>query len=363
MHPATSFVIRIIVLTSALGALSLEAQSSSQPTVQIVNSASYAPGMPGGGVGLLLQGQTQPSIGVVNSASYAGGMPTGGALATLFVTGASSSQVPGPKPGVYQPSPSVPLPTSLQGWQVLVNGAYAPILAVVIPEPPATTVQINIQVPLERNATIGEINIGAGGPLSLCNGYYPTGTVIVFPLSAPLGNAGIGGFFQDANGYLTAQHASDHSPVTLQNPAHAAEQIIAFADDFFSVWPPPPLGVPIPLNVTYGAIPGTGPDGELVNQYEALYLQKYVANPLCPNPESPCIYGYTTTPYVPIDAELLAPGMIGVEEIVFHVPANQQPGDWALFFNTGSCSDGRGAPCPGQPPGSNSSPYALLPVR
>lgn len=67
-------------------------------------------------------------------------------------------------------------------------------------------------------------------------------------------------------------------------------------------------------------------------------------------------------PAVPIDAELLAPGMIGVEEIIFHVPANQQPGNWPLFFNTGSCPDGRGSPCAGSPPGSNSSPYAMLQV-
>jgi hypothetical protein len=57
----------------------------------------------------------------------------------------------------------------------------------------------------------------------------------------------------------------------------------------------------------------------------------------------------------------LAPGMIGVEQINFVVPANQAPGDWALFVNIGSCPDGRGNKC--HPQGASSSPYVKLPVR
>jgi hypothetical protein len=142
----------------------------------------------------------------------------------------------------------------------------------------------------------------------------------------------------------------------MQNHAHPGEQIIAFGDDFFSTWPPPPMGVPVPEQPVYSPFPNLGSIfvsnliEDTVTPYQALYLQKYVGSE-CIEGQTVCFYSYTTIPAVPIDAELLAPGMIGVEEIIFHVPANQQPGNWPLFFNTGSC-----------PPGSNSSPSAMLQV-
>jgi hypothetical protein len=51
--------------------------------------------------------------------------------------------------------------------------------------------------------------------------------------------------------------------------------------------------------------------------------------------------------------------MIGVEQINFTVPLSQAPGDWALFFNFGSCPDGSGH-C--DKIGISTS-YAKLPVR
>jgi hypothetical protein len=69
---------------------------------------------------------------------------------------------------------------------------------------------------------------------------------------------------------------------------------------------------------------------------------------------------WTNTPALEIKFAGLAPGRIGVELITFVVPADKQPGDWALFFNLGSCPDGRGAACL---PFGQSSPYVKLPVR
>lgn len=210
----------------------------------------------------LLQAQPgQLQLTIVNSASFQPGMPHGGSLATIFIT-------PGPtgwpaKPGIY--ASSTPLAPALQNFQVLVNGAVAPILAVVVPSDPTASAQINIQVPLERNATLGDImffngtcnaNIGTGGCGPSPGGYLIVGSATL----SPLPNAGLGGFFQDANGFLVAEHASDYSAVTLENPAHAGEQIIAFADDFFPVWPSPPIGVSAPS--AYSADPD--PPQELV---------------------------------------------------------------------------------------------------
>jgi uncharacterized protein (TIGR03437 family) len=313
-----------------------------------------------------LRGQStppQPIIQIMNAASHAPGMPGGGALATVLVTLPSADYLPGGlQPGLYLPDPPTPFPPSLQGWSVLVNGAVAPIQRVQVFGFDQPVVWINIQVPLERNATLGSLNIGGAG-----GGPIPPGTAIAdynasYIASASMADIpGTGGFFKDANGYINAWHASDGSWVTPDNPAHAGEQIIALADDFFSVWPPPPIGVPVAEQQTY--FPGVL-TGEAVKPYQALYLQKYVQS--CTSTAPPglpaCGGDYTTTPAVPIDQETLAPGMIGVEEIIFHIPANQQPGDWALFFNDGSCPDGRGSPCSGQSY-SVSSPYALVPVR
>jgi hypothetical protein len=70
----------------------------------------------------------QPQIqSVVSAASFQPGLPAGGALATLFVSGTIGA------PGTYIAPPGEPLPMSLAGFDISINEAYAPILAVVVP--------------------------------------------------------------------------------------------------------------------------------------------------------------------------------------------------------------------------------------
>jgi len=287
---------------------------------------------------------------VVNSASFEAGLPRGGALATLFCT-LQFIGYPGPDPGVYLASPTSALPYQLGGLQVFVNNAPAPILSVVVPsQASAQPAQVNFQVPVERGS-----NWSSDSALPTAN----SGTLTVFecdasgkcfatggPLS-PLPQAGRGGFFSDGNGFAIAQHASDYSLVTTQNPAHAGETIIVYADDFFGVWPTPPMGIPVPPQFTYQYTQAVTSELQLCCN---LYLQTYTT-------------GYTTTPAVKTLYLGLAPNMIGVEQINFVVPTNQQPGDWALFFNFGSCPATGGSGCGpigGKP--DNSSPV-LVPVR
>ena len=157
-----------------------------------------------------------------------------------------------------------------------------------------------------------------------------------------------GGFFADANGYTIAQHATDYSLVTPENPARPGETIIAYATDFFDVWPPPPVGLPAPLQPLSQILPA------LFTRRSpgCLFLQDY--------PRLFMIYqSIPSTPPMETTFLGLAPGMVGVEQINFVVPANQPPGDWALFFNIGSC---------GLLPGQHSlvgasGPYVKLPVR
>jgi uncharacterized protein (TIGR03437 family) len=89
------------------------------------------------------------TVWATNSASGQLGMPRGGALASIYLSHLKC------KPGLFTASPARPLPFQLAGVQVVVNGALAPTLAVYIPAPGETSrAQMNIQVPMERNATL-----------------------------------------------------------------------------------------------------------------------------------------------------------------------------------------------------------------
>lgn len=276
-------------------------------------------------------------------------MPSGGALATVFCSGITTN------PGVFVPSSSTPLPFELGGVRVEVNGVLAPLLAVVIPPKSQTGAyaQINFQVPLERNSAldsdISEISQENVVVFVSSSDGHASSTI----LAAVRGG---GGFFSDANGYAIAQHASDYSLVTTQNPAHAGETLIVYADDFFEVWPPPPIGLPAPsqplLSYNHGL---NRPD--LLFFGQDLYLQSYPSiNPIggasIPKP-----------PALQILFEGLAPGMVGVEQINFVVPGSQAAGDWPLFFNYVPCTNGAVQNCNGNPGIGVSSPYALIPVR
>jgi uncharacterized protein (TIGR03437 family) len=185
---------------------------------------------------------------VVNAASFQSGLPSGGALATIFCTGLALSTV---KPGTYVASTSSPLPYVLGGLEVAIDNAPSPLLAVVIASSgQSATAQINFQVPQERNASLLP-----NEPATPPNFYSGFVEVQVLNGATVVGGASLtnfpspptwGGFFADGNGYALAQHGSDYSLVTPQNPAHAGETIIVYADDFFPVWPSPPAGVPAP---------------------------------------------------------------------------------------------------------------------
>ncbi len=282
-------------------------------------------------VAIEAQGGLTNSPPPVNSASFVRGLPSGGALATVFVFGLTGT------PGLLVPPSSSPLPFELGGVRVAVNGAAAPLLAVVIPPAGSTAPgQVNFQVPLERNVT-------PNADTSLIVSQTGGGQVQIPIISDGFG----GGFFQYPNGYAIAQHASDLSLVTVQNPAHPGETIIVFGNDFFRVWPPPPIGFPAPAQPLF-QFDTSG----LYTGLPGLYLQGYPDSPIPDN-------SYTNTPVLKVLLASLAPGFVGVEQLNILIPAGQPAGDWALFFNSGSCPDGNGK-CG---PEGISSPYVLLPVR
>lgn len=286
---------------------------------------------------------------VVNAASFTSGLPCGGALATAYVSG-----LPGLTAGAYIAPSSGPLPISLGGVQVLVNGAAAPLLAVVIPSDPSAEVQANFQVPPERNVSL-LLAFSAGSSLAV------EGGGVAVTLQAPQAPLPVppkwGAFFADASGLAAALHASDSTPVTPQHPAHPGEAIIAYADDFFSTWPPPPTGIPVDQPALFQIAPRPGPTGPPETP-GYLYLQTYPVPTPCPpslNQGALCTVSATNTPALQVTFEGLALGQVGVEEI--------EPGNWALCFNQGSCPDGSGVPGTCGSTFGNSSPYVLLPVN
>jgi hypothetical protein len=205
--------------------------------------------------------------------------------------------------------------------------------------------QINFQVPMERNVSLP--NSGAyAGFLTACGAE---------PLQ-PLPQQSAGGFFADANGYVIAQHASDYSLVTPQNPAHPGESIVAYADDVFPVWPPPTIGIPTPDQPLFQQT-----DGLFVSGY--LYLQPYptAVNLGGGGPGMPIIMGYPPSTQ-PLQTTFMgmAPGMVGVQQINFVAPTNEPAGTiLPLFFDTG-CPPGYIAQdCSGEP---TAGPAVLFPV-
>ncbi len=241
---------------------------------------------------------------VVNSATFRSSAPSGGALATIFCSGVQNYY----HPGTYIAPQTKPLPTVLGTYiGVEVNGFFAPLLAAVVGTD--GTAQINFQVPPGADAVTSSLS--GSGLVEACGDQH---TYTDFNASVSFS----GGFFSDANGYAIAQHASDYSLVTTQNPAHAGEAIIAYANDFFSVWPPPPIAFATPFQPLFLATQSPG----------SLYLQSYPAGTPGGGPG-----GHTTTLPIQVMFQGLAPGQVGVEQINFIVPASQQPGDWALFYS------------------------------
>ncbi len=285
---------------------------------------------------------SQPQIvGVYSASSFQPGLPSGGSLATLLCSGPSSLS------GVYLPSSSV-LPTDFAGAEVQVNGVAAPILAVVVTHSNGNTYsQVNFQVPMERNVSLPNTAAYSGSLYSASCGQ---------PLK-PLPGRPEGTFFEDANGYAIAQHSFDYSLVTPQNPAHPGETIIGYTDDVYPVWPSPTIGFPTPASPLFQFNPNlstTEQQGNGLFDPGYLYLQ--------PIPIPDVIFGliYPTTPPLTLTFVGMAPGMVGVQQINFVIPAGQQPGTYPLFFNSG-CPPGYVAPrgCSGHPTMSLS---VLLPV-
>jgi uncharacterized protein (TIGR03437 family) len=174
------------------------------------------------------------SNGIKNAASFNPGLPGPGGLASIFVHGVAVS-------GIVEAS-GYPLPTTLAGVSIVVDGTPAPILAVadIGAVNGVATQQINFQVPFEITAYPG-----SGSNHTVCPSCAHIVELRYGGQSSYASPQGVGpGIFVLPDGTPTIQHAADYSLVTASNPAVKGETIIIYATGLGSVANGLPTGMP-----------------------------------------------------------------------------------------------------------------------
>jgi uncharacterized protein (TIGR03437 family) len=165
--------------------------------------------------------------GIFNGASYAPftNPVAPGELVTLFGTNLSTSTQ----------TASFPLPFTLGGTKVTVNGRPAPLSFV-------SASQVNIQIPYATSEAYATVQV-------ITNGKPSNGITLYTNLSAPgvFTLTSNDGTFPPGVGPAAALHA-DYSLVTADNPAKAGETLQLFVTGLGSVTPAVADGVPAPSN-------------------------------------------------------------------------------------------------------------------
>jgi uncharacterized protein (TIGR03437 family) len=165
-------------------------------------------------------------LGILNAATFA--PPTypisGGTLLSLFGSGMTPRT---------ENATAVPLPTSLAGVSVTINGVLAPLLTV---NKAANFDQINLQTPFATSDQTATIVVNNNGILS---------NEVRVPVAAS--SPGIFSAALTGIGAGTVTHA-DFRPVTQQNPATPGETVIIFLTGLGALNPPVADGAPGPVN-------------------------------------------------------------------------------------------------------------------
>ena len=202
---------------------------------------------------------------VVNAANFTPQISPG-ALATVFasnITGVTASA-------------SAPLPPSLAGVSVSVNGVNAPILY-------ATSTQVNFQVPWGTNVGSATLTISSNGVV---------GNTVTVPVAtaAP-------GLFTYGSGRAVVQNF-DFSLNTSSNPAKVGSTVMAYLTGSGPVNPP----------VNNGALSPSNPLANITSSYSAK-MGSASAN---------------------VSFAGLAPGFVGLVQMNIVVPAGLAKGDYPL---------------------------------
>ncbi|MFB3777550.1 MAG: hypothetical protein ACE141_08055 [Bryobacteraceae bacterium] len=175
-------------------------------------------------------------LAVTSSANFTVGRLLPGSLASLFCTGIEGV-------GGVIAAREYPLPRTLAGVRVTVNGAEAPMLAVA-DLAGGSYQQINVQIPWTVTAASGlDFEVSQSGASTSFTA-SPEGPWPVF--------------FVDTTGYAIAQHASNYRLVSPSNPARPGEWIVVYATNLGPVQEQPIDGHPAPAGVN-PTLPDTSP--------------------------------------------------------------------------------------------------------
>jgi uncharacterized protein (TIGR03437 family) len=233
---------------------------------------------------------------VTSSAGFTPGLPQIGSLASIGLTGLQGVQ------GI-QSAIGWPLPFSLAGVSVTVNGSAAPISAVA---DMGYYQQINIQVPYyQAQLAPTMIEVSQPGQRGQLNADLYANSAV--------GAGEWGVFFEDASGYGVAQHA-DYSLVTVDDPANPGESLAIYCtnlDAFTFVLYAPSIGYAAQPNPPPTLIPGT------YGHFSHLTMNGENVQPIFAG---------------------LSPGSVGLFQINFRVPDDIPDGDSTLQAVTESCN-------------------------
>jgi uncharacterized protein (TIGR03437 family) len=216
---------------------------------------------------LQLQAPSISATGVFNSADFAPAVSPGalaGVLGSNFIGVTASAQPP--------------LPTSLGGLTVSVNGQLAPLIH-------AQPNLVSFQVPWETPPGVATVTVQVNGAVSN-------------PVAVTVLTAGPGVFILSSG--APAVQNSDYSLNSASNPAHAGSTIIVYLTGSGPVSPSVPDGVAAPSN----------PMSVLTSQYNA-------------------VLGNTSAP---ISFAGLVPGTVGMVQMNITVPSSLGLGTYPLVI-------------------------------
>jgi uncharacterized protein (TIGR03437 family) len=242
-----------------------------------INVALQAPTLTGPGVYLSPEGVVNAASSVPFTAHL-----SPGEYITLYGSGLAASDAS---------APSLPLPTKLNGVQVMINGIAAPVNFV-------SPTQINVVVPFETSQAVAQIQVSNNGTLS--------NTVTQF-----VGTSSAGVFTHDpayGYGYADAQDVTaGYSLVGASNPAQIGDTIAVYLAG---------LGA-LTSNVADGA---AGPATSTTFYEPSVYIDDSAGN---------------STQATPLLYYGLAPGFAGLYQIDFTVPSGVASGPAALEIVAG----------------------------
>jgi uncharacterized protein (TIGR03437 family) len=220
---------------------------------------------------------------VTNGADFRPGFSQRGSLTSVFLTGLD---------GVEGINNQISLSSDL-GIQVWVNFAPAPILSI---SSQNNIQHIDIQVPWEGGRDPLYVEVFQGGRRASFEGPYTNrGFTLADKFSV---------WFVDTTGRALVQHA-DHSAVTPQNPARPGEYLVAFGINLGPVTNVPATGHPSPTNPPSTFDPAAITGG-VCSAYDTILVGSSLVSPTYDG---------------------LAPGLVGVYQVNFQVPASSSSGD------------------------------------